>query len=102
MTVPMATASPCSHTPYPDEVSMACPKVWPKFNVARKFAVLIYITKLRGRPLFREARESARGTYARLQKRLTRDEKVFSRTSGDAACWCVLEKNHSRSSAATT
>ena len=35
MYMPMATASPCSHVPYPAPVSMACPKVCPRFSRAR-------------------------------------------------------------------
>ena len=33
--VPTATASPCNQFPYPKCVSIAWPKVWPRFNNAR-------------------------------------------------------------------
>ena len=35
ITVPADTASPCNQTPYPCSVSIAWPKVCPKFKVAR-------------------------------------------------------------------
>mmetsp|Transcript_30971 Transcript_30971/g.74847 ORF Transcript_30971/g.74847 Transcript_30971/m.74847 type:complete len:228 (+) Transcript_30971:96-779(+) len=35
MAVPIDTPSPCSHVPYPDPFSIACPNVCPRFNVAR-------------------------------------------------------------------
>eukprot|EP00890_Picochlorum_soloecismus_P003271 jgi/Picsp_1/3945/NSC_01457-R1_---NA--- len=35
ITIPVPTASPCSQVPYPDAASMACPKVCPRFKVAR-------------------------------------------------------------------
>ena len=35
ITMPAPTASPCSHSPCPSPVSMACPKVCPKFSNAR-------------------------------------------------------------------
>ena len=35
ITMPAATASPCSQSPYPAPASMAWPKVWPKLSSAR-------------------------------------------------------------------
>ena len=36
MIIPKATASPCKYFSYPVAASMAWPKVWPKFKIARK------------------------------------------------------------------